>query len=101
MQKYLLTGSYTAAALKGMAEKCEDRTEASGAVLALFGGTIDQYFMVVGTSEFLMLADLPDNDTAAAVASVVIATGTVTDFKVTPLVRMSRMPEIFRSLPGQ
>ena len=46
MQQYLITGCYTAAALKGMAEKCEDRTEASGAVLALFNGKIDQYFMV-------------------------------------------------------
>ena len=97
MQQYLITGCYTAAALKGMAEKCEDRTEASGAVLALFNGKIDQYFMVAGTSEFLMLAHLPDNDTAAAVASVVIATGTVTNFKVMPLVQMSRMPDIFRS----
>ncbi len=97
MPQYLVTGCYTAAAFKGMAERCEDRTEASGAALALFNGKIDRYFMVAGTAEFLMLAELPDNDTAAAVASVVIGTGTVTDFKVTPLISMARMPDIFRS----
>lgn len=97
MPQYLITGSYTASALKGMAEKCEDRTEASGAALALFGGKIERYFMVAGSAEFLMIADLPDNDTAAAVGSVVIGTGTVMDFKVTPLVPMSKMPDVFRS----
>ncbi len=35
---YLLTGRYTAEGLRGMVEKAEDRTEASGVLMTAFGG---------------------------------------------------------------
>ena len=96
MGYYLITGRYTAEALKGMAENCEDRTEALGKGLAAFGGGIDRYFMALGGLEFVLIAELRDNVTAMAFASVVVRSGTVEDFRVTPLITMTKMPDVFR-----
>jgi len=96
MAYYLISGRYTAEALNGMAEHCEDRTEALTKGLAAFGGEIDRYFMALGGLEFILIAKLRDNVTAMAFSSVVIRSGTVVDFKLTPLVSMAKMPEIFR-----
>jgi uncharacterized protein with GYD domain len=96
MASYLITGRQTPEALRGMAENCEDRTEALAAGLAAFDGRIDRYFMVLGGLEFVIIADLPDNAAAMAFATVVVRSGTVADFKVMPLMAMSRMPDVFR-----
>jgi hypothetical protein len=40
MAYFLITGRYTTQAFKGMAENCEDRTEALAKGLAAFGGGI-------------------------------------------------------------
>ena len=96
MAYYLLSGRYTPEALRGMAENCEDRTEALGKGLAAFGGAIDRYFMALGRLEFVIVAELRDNVSAMAFASVVVRSGTVEEFKVTPLISMTRMPDVFR-----
>jgi uncharacterized protein with GYD domain len=96
MATYLIAGRYTPEALRGMAENCEDRTEALGKGLAAFGGHIDRYFMAIGSFEFFIVAELPDNATALAFSTVVVRSGTVEDFKLTPVVAMSKMPGVFR-----
>ena len=67
MTYYMLTGRYSAEAPRGMAEKCEDRTEALTKALAAFGGKVDRYFMALDGLEFLLIAELRDNTAAMAV----------------------------------
>ena len=97
MAHYLLTGCYTAEALRGMVEKAEDRTEASGSAIAAFGGQIDRYFITLDGADFMMIAEFPDNEAALSCASMVIASGTVTNFKVKPVVPMAKMPGVFQT----
>jgi uncharacterized protein with GYD domain len=97
MAYYMISGRYTPDALKGMAENCEDRTEALEKGLAAFGGAMDRMFMALGGLEFILIAELRDNVTAMAFASVVARSGTVVDFKVTPLISMTKMPDVFRA----
>jgi uncharacterized protein with GYD domain len=96
MAYYLITGRYTPESLKGMAENCEDRTEALQKGLAAFGGGMDRMFMALGGLEFVLIAELMDNMAAMAFGSVVVRSGTVVDFKVTPLITMTKMPDVFR-----
>ena len=96
MPYYLFTGRYTGEAIKGMIDQLEDRTEASGALIAAFGGRIDRYFMALGDVDFFLVAEFPNNEAAMSCASVVVASGAVTDFKTTPLVPMAEMPQVFR-----
>jgi uncharacterized protein with GYD domain len=96
MAYYLITGRYTPEALKSMAENCEDRTEALEKGLAAFGGAMDRMFMALGGLEFILIAELRDNVAAMAFGSIVIRSGTVVDFKVTPLITMAKMPDVFR-----
>jgi len=97
MPYYLFTGRYTGEAIKGMIDQLEDRTEASGALIAAFGGRIDRYFMALGDVNFFLIAEFPSNGAAMSCAAVVVASGTVADFKTTPLVLMAEMPQVFRS----
>jgi len=94
---YLLTGRYTAEALRGMVEKTEDRTKASGALIAAFGGRIDRYFMALGGADFVLLTEFPSNEAATSCTAVVAASGAVVELKTTPLVPMAEMPEVFRA----
>ncbi len=96
MACYLLAGRYTPEALKGMAESGEDGTEALAKGLAAFGGGLDRCFLANGGIEFILIAELRDNFAATAFASVVARSGTVEDFRLTPLMRMTAMPDVFR-----
>src|SRR3954471_16299956 len=96
MPYYLFTGRYTGEAIKGMIDQLEDRTEASGALIATFGGRIDRYFMALGNIDFFLIAEFPSNEAAMSCAAAVVASGAVTAFKTTPLVPMAEMPEVFR-----
>src|SRR3954451_24683659 len=84
MPYYLFTGRYTGEAIKGMIDQLEDRTEASGALIAAFGVRIDRYFMALGDVDFFLVAEFPSNEAAMSCAAVVVASGTVADFKTTP-----------------
>ena len=97
MPYYLFTGRYTGEAIKGMIDQLEDRTDASGALIVAFGGRIDRCFMALGDVGFLPVAEFPSNEAAMSCAALVIASGTVADFKTTPLVPMAEMPQVFRS----
>ena len=96
MAYYLISGRYTPEALKGMAENCEDRTEALEKGLSAFGGAMDRMFMALNGLEFILIAELRDNVAAMAFGSVVVRSGTVLDFKVTPLISMTKMPDVCR-----
>jgi uncharacterized protein with GYD domain len=97
MPFYLFTGRYTSEATRGMIDKLEDRTDASGALIAEFGGRIDRYFMALGDLEFVLVAEFPSNEAAMACASVVVGSGAVAEFRARPLVPMARMPEVLRT----
>src|SRR3954464_3417873 len=97
MPYYLFTGRYMGEAIKGMIDQLEDRTEASGALIAAFGGRIDRYFMALGGADFVLLAEFPSNEAATSCTAVVAASGAVVELKATPLVPMAEMPEVFRA----
>ena len=97
MAFYLLTGQYRPEALRGMVEQAEDRTEASGALIGAFGGSIDRYFMTLDGAAFVLIAEFPDNACAMSCAAVVVSSGTVSDFEVTPLMPMTGMQAVFRA----
>ena len=48
MAQYIVTGSYTSAAMKGMIAHPSDREKATAALIAAAGGKLESYFLTTG-----------------------------------------------------
>jgi uncharacterized protein with GYD domain len=78
MAKYLVTASYTADGMKGVADKGGTaRREAVEKLLADLGGTVESFYFAFGEADAYIIVDLPDNASAAAIGITVGATGMV------------------------
>jgi len=78
MPKFLVTGSYTMDGLKGvLKEGGTGRRKAVEAAIKGMGGHLESYYFAFGDSDVVVIVDVPDNVTAAALAIGIAATGTV------------------------
>jgi uncharacterized protein with GYD domain len=85
MPKYMITGSYSLDGIKGvLKEGGTGRQAAAKRLLDSVGGAIEAYYFVFGEDDFVLIADLPDNVTAAALSLITAATGALSP-KVTVL----------------
>jgi uncharacterized protein with GYD domain len=77
MPKFLVRASYTQSGIAGvLREGGSSRVKAIQELAASVGGSADAIYWALGEDDFFMIADLPDNTAAAAVAATVGATGT-------------------------
>jgi uncharacterized protein with GYD domain len=76
--KYLIEAAYSTEGLKGLLkDKASGRKEAVSKALASVGGKLESIYYAFGDQDVILIADLPDNVSAAAVAFTVCATGLV------------------------
>ena len=79
MPKYLLEVSYTLEGVRGVVAKGGNaRRAAAQAAAESAGGTLEVFYFAFGGSDVLTIADLPDNEAAAALAMAVTAGGGAT-----------------------
>ena len=85
MPKYLVQASYTAEGVKGlMKEKASGRKAAVSKAMASVGGSLEAMYFSFGDHDAIVLADTPDNVSAAAVSLAAAASGLV-NVTTTPL----------------
>jgi uncharacterized protein with GYD domain len=78
MPKFLLEASLTAQGVKGVrGEGGTARREAVKKALESVGGQLEAFYFAFGERDVYVLADLPDNASAAAMAMAVNASGAV------------------------
>ena len=78
MPKYMFTGSFTAQGGKGVvAEGGSSRVKAVEALMASLGGKLDSYYFAFGADDYVIIADLPGNEAAAAGGMAVGTSGAV------------------------
>ncbi|TMC40145.1 MAG: GYD domain-containing protein [Chloroflexi bacterium] len=78
MPKYMSMGSYTSEGLKGLLkEGGTGRRNAVEAAIKALGGRLEAYYFAFGDSDVIVISDVPDNVTAAALAIGISSTGTV------------------------
>lgn len=76
--KYLWLASYSTDGVKGvLKEGGSGRRDAIEKLIADLGGTLEAFYFAFGENDVYVIADLPDNITAAAVSLAVGATGAV------------------------
>ena len=78
MGKYLVIGSYTTEGAKGLLkEGGTSRRAETEHLLTALGGKLEAYYFGFGTDDFYVLADMPDNVSAAAAPLIAAASGSV------------------------
>jgi len=94
MPKYLYHGSYTASGAEGiLKEGGSARTQAATELIASVGGTLEVLYWTFGHHDFVLIADMPDQEAAAAVSLKVGATGALR-VTTTPLLTADDVDEI-------
>ena len=63
MTIYISQGRYTAAAIKGMSAKPEDRSEAVAELFAAAGARLVSWYLTLGPYDWLIIAEAPDEPT--------------------------------------
>ena len=81
MARYIITGSYTAAAMKGMIAKPSDRAKATSALIGAAGGKMESYYLTTGDNDFSMVVHSDNLTTMLAALMVAGASGAVTGLK--------------------
>ena len=78
MPKYLIRATYTAQGLAGLRnDKASGRRQSASSTLESVGGKLEAFYFVLGEDDVIIIADMPDNTAAAAVALAVSASGAI------------------------
>jgi uncharacterized protein with GYD domain len=85
MPHYMFQGNYTREAIRALTARPEDRSEAAGKLAKALGGKLRDYFMSFGAHDFVAIAELPDDEAAAALSFAVSAAGHVSQMTTTKL----------------
>ena len=81
MAKYIVSGRYTADAIKGMMAHPSDREAAVRPLVEAGGGKMISFLVTTGDTDFSMVVETDDLDGLLAALMVAGASGTVSDLK--------------------
>ena len=93
MPKYLIEGTYTPEGLKGLAkDKASGRKAAVQAALKSVKGKVESFHFAFGSYDFLVIVDIPDNVSAAAI-SLAVGTAGYVRLKTIPLLTVDEVDQ--------
>ena len=85
MPSYLVQVSYTPEAVAALVKNPQNRTEVIRKSVENLGGKLVGSWMSFGDHDVVLIADMPDNVSAAALAIAAAAGGSLKSIKTTPL----------------
>src|SRR6266508_3665465 len=94
MAKYLIKASYNADGIKGvLKEGGSGRVAAVEQLVQSVGGSVEAFYFAFGSSDAYVIADLPDNASAAAIAAAVGASGALINYETVVLLTPAEIDE--------
>ncbi len=81
MPRFIVTGNYTASAMKSMVESPSDREAAARAIIEAAGGTLETFYLTTGDSDFSIKVTIDDAADLIAGLMVTGASGAVSNLK--------------------
>lgn len=91
MPKFLIDASYTSEGVKGVQSSGGSaRVEAVKRAVEGLGGSVECFYFAFGDRDVYTVIDVPDNESAVALAIAVGSTGLV-DIRTTPLLTAEQM----------
>lgn len=73
MATYIITGNYTASAMKGMVSQPSDREAAVRPLIEGAGGKMIAYYATMGDNDFLAIFEQDANQTESMIAALLVA----------------------------
>lgn len=81
MPTFIITGSYTAEAARGMMAKPSDREAATRSLVEASGGKLIAWYLTTGDSDFMVIAEAPSGSDILPSLIATGASGQVTNLK--------------------
>jgi uncharacterized protein with GYD domain len=85
MAYYMVQASYTAQALAALVKSPQDREQGFRALVGKLGGRVEAFFWAQGEYDLVVIVEVPDAETANALALAAVAPGHAKTYKTTPL----------------
>jgi uncharacterized protein with GYD domain len=85
MAYFLVQASYSAEALAALVKSPQDREQGFRALVGRLGGTVDAFFWAQGEYDLVVVVQLPDAETANALALAAVSPGHAKTYRTTPL----------------
>ncbi len=85
MPHYLLQASYNTSGMAGLVKEPQNRIEKVTPAIEALGGRVECGYFAFGEHDIVVVCEMPDNASAAALAMAVGAGGTVDSFRTTVL----------------
>ena len=83
MPVYISRGRFTSAAIKGMVAKPENREEAVAKLIKSVGGKLIGWYLTFGRTDWLVIAEYPNEKAAASAILAAAAGGSLSDIETT------------------
>jgi uncharacterized protein with GYD domain len=100
MPQYLVQAAYTPEAWAAMVKTPQNRLEAVRPVVQKLGGKIEGGWLSFGEYDVVVICELPNNVSAAALSMAASAGGAVKAVKTTPLMSIDEAMEAMRKAGG-
>ena len=100
MPYYMLQGAYTSEAWAAQVANPQDRVEIVRPIFEGLGGRIESAYFTFGEYDVVVIAEFPDNVSAAAISVAINAGGGFKSAKTTPLMTMEEGIEVMRKAGG-
>ena len=100
MPFYLVQASYSTQATGAMIRSPQDRAAAVRPVIERMGGKLHGLWLSFGEYDAIVIAEMPDNVSAAAVAMAVGSSGGVSAYRTTPLLTTAEAMEAMKKAGG-
>ncbi len=96
MPKYLIFANYTAQGMEGVRAKgAKSRVDSVSTMLEGVGGSLESFHFAFGDTDVFAVAEVPDDEAAAAVAIAINASGAVSA-RTTKLLTVDQVDEALR-----
>ena len=100
MTHYLVRVSYTPESWAGLVKNPQNRRDAVRPIIEAMGGKMEAFYFAFGEDDVLLIAELPDNVSAAALSMAVSAAGALKSFTTTVLMTAEEALEAMRKAGG-
>jgi uncharacterized protein with GYD domain len=96
MPRYLIEVSYSQQSVQSMVANAPDRIAAVKKLMTAIGGKLESFYYCFGKYDCVLITEMPDNVSAAAVGLAVAQTGSVTRYETRTLLTPEEGREAMR-----
>jgi uncharacterized protein with GYD domain len=100
MPHYLIQVSYNTSGVAGLVKEPQDRIAKVTPAIEALGGRVECGYYAFGEHDIVVIAEMPDNASAAAFALAVGAGGTVAGYQTTVLLTADEAMDAMRKAAG-